>query len=627
MNPRFYTGSLDEATYTASLAADAGFPLDNLKSYNPADLWKSSANTNNQTLNIDFGLARPRNFCIIHNHNFSGMTTVVLEAADDSGYTTNLTTVVAQLVTPLTPAKFEFSPVNKRYWRIKFTNTNTVIPQLGQVFIDQKVEFAQTYNFGYKPKNEDFITTGRRAISGLRRSSQVHAGILRYDIKFSNVTGRFLEDYRWFIQKVRGTMFPYYFYDHDDAVFYMMLGNDFNPAEVKAYKIGDTVEIPQESQGVAQNPYTQQTNPMAVDLDGSTEYCRKSSPQNLDMNGAEKTTNGTFESNYSSWTNQGNHVGSRVLTDFYSGVACAEIVASGAGSVFTGNRVYGGCSAAETGKNHVIEFWAKSVSGNTSLEVGILSSARPFTITTSWAKYVWNISGTTIAGGDALIFALGGAGTFRIDDVSITQAFNSTILVWFKTTATNIMTIFDLGDNTTTKYIRLAINDPSTGKLSGVLYDGVNQPLATSTLATYNDGSSHLATLTVDRTGNIILYIDGIVQATAVNTAGHIVPINLILSVGIVATVQHFNGQIGELQIVRGYAMTAAQIADIYAKGIPKSYDQTQFPGATVVAHYKWRGVSDADFLKDETGYNNLTGTNVTQVLDQVIGSYQCIDL
>lgn len=58
----------------------------------------------------------------------------------------------------------------------------------------------------------------------------------------------------------------------------------------------------------------------AIDLNGSTEYMTRSSPNNLDLNGAERITNANnrgFETNIGDWVGNGNHSVIRNTTDAF----------------------------------------------------------------------------------------------------------------------------------------------------------------------------------------------------------------------------------------------------------------------------------------------------------------------
>lgn len=640
MNPRIYIGALDEATYTMSLTENASFPLSNLSTYNPLDLWKSSAATNAQTLLIDFGAARWRDFCVIAGHNFSGMTTVLLQAATDSAYTSPVTIVSSLVGSNKDPLKFEFTAVNYRYWRILFTDCNSVTPQLGQIFIDQKVDFTQNYDWGLRPRNEDHESvTVRTALSGLSRSSKSYSGRMRYEFGWTNINNRTLENIRWWVNKVQGSFAPFYFYDHDDNQYYVKLDRSFNPASVKAFKINDAAGFVVEAQSAGTISYAEQTNPMAVVLDGSADYASKASPVNLDMNGAERIADSddrTFESDAGNWTDEGNHVFSRTTSNPLVGTGSGLIAASGVGDRTTNyiELASSRFTTLEAGKKYTIELLANSDTATTTITLALGTAGQTAvsgTLSTTpgtGTKVVFNFLAASADVSVGLRIYASKAANVRIDSVSLTEAYDFTILHWFKSSYTG-------ADQ---RIIRLRHASLAQGMLTqlqttGVVIaslesDGVSAVNITSG-AGNADGTWRLGVLSASRVGSGQWYINGVASSSAVSitSLGKIITF-LTLHVGWNTAAAYFNGQIGETQIIRGYAMTAAQILQIYqTTGILKAYDATAFPNATVVAHYRWKGNSDTLFLKDETGYNNLTGTSIDQQGNQAIGTYRIAEL
>ena len=70
-----------------------------------------------------------------------------------------------------------------------------------------------------------------------------------------------------------------------------------------------------------------------------------------------------------------------------------------------------------------------------------------------------------------------------------------------------------------------------------------------------------------------------------------------------------------EVWSVVGNKLTVPEILAAYNRGIiGKNFLETGYE----VAWYKFKGNNNTDFLSDETGDNDLTGTNVTQSDDQV---------
>jgi hypothetical protein len=256
-NPLFLAGCLEQATYTMSLTEDAAYPLANLSTYIVSDLWKSPASTNDQTLNIDIGAAIAIDSIVVDGHNFAGMTNVQLEvdAADNPAFPNPVGIIPVN--NPFTTSPIVFSnavPPTKRYWRLRFVNTNSIIPQLGQIFITKKFDPGFTQSYPYNAKNEEFSTSRRRAIDGMARNAQVYAGVLTYQLTFDAMPATFEANWLRFHQKVRGALCPFYFIDTDSTMFYMMLDQDVNDIETFRYNLCKIGSIKIVSQGVNQNP-------------------------------------------------------------------------------------------------------------------------------------------------------------------------------------------------------------------------------------------------------------------------------------------------------------------------------------------------------------------------------------
>lgn len=139
------------------------------------------------------------------------------------------------------------------------------------------------------------------------------------------------------------------------------------------------------------------------------------------------TGNFSFESDTASppvgWANAGNHIGTAVADGSAPhGSNVAEIVASGAGS-WTTNAFSRGALNRQAGKVYRLDFSAKSISGNTTLDVKATPSgggSSTFTLTTGWQVFTSFFSAPS-DGDITTAYLIGGAGTFRLDNVQIRQ--------------------------------------------------------------------------------------------------------------------------------------------------------------------------------------------------------------
>lgn len=242
---KIYYQRLSDLTITAT-GTDAGYPLTNLKTYFSADQWRDSATSSPpRYLNIDVGAVAAVagiDSCIIHNNNFQviedGGGAVSLEAADDSGYSTNLATVVADLVGGTGITVYEFSAVTKRYWRIKFATTIPEVAKLGQIFLTKKLPLVYrggSHDYGYKDGDSMFETVEATALDGTRRGSQSFYGRRVAEYPFSLMTDAVAAQFKTFHDTVRGKLFPFYVANIDGTVRYMKLAEDENPVTRDMY--------------------------------------------------------------------------------------------------------------------------------------------------------------------------------------------------------------------------------------------------------------------------------------------------------------------------------------------------------------------------------------------------------
>lgn len=101
----------------------------------------TSASSGN-TLTVDFGTATALTGWALLNHNlasFGGAVTLVIQGADDSGFSVNLVTAKASTTLDFTSPHekdcvLQMASVSKRYWRLVFTWTGDKVLKVGEVF-------------------------------------------------------------------------------------------------------------------------------------------------------------------------------------------------------------------------------------------------------------------------------------------------------------------------------------------------------------------------------------------------------------------------------------------------------------------------------------------------------------
>jgi len=226
--PKFYATKLIDYGISSSIAADADAPLENLYNYYPDEIWRSSAATNGQTLTIDFLTAKAVDFIALQGQNWDG--TVVLEADSNEDFST-ATEVIANLVGNTSPCVIEFATVTKRYWRLRFADCNSVIPELGQIFLDTLFDFVFPYEFPFKDGNEEYETSMVVALDGRIRTSQPYDARKVWEIDVVHLNDTIRENFRTFFTKIRGKATPFYFANLDGSLAYVHCFLDVDPSE------------------------------------------------------------------------------------------------------------------------------------------------------------------------------------------------------------------------------------------------------------------------------------------------------------------------------------------------------------------------------------------------------------
>lgn len=243
--PKFYPAALEGYTLSAT-STQAAYPLANLQTYFAADLWKSDALTANQSLVINFGAPRSINFIVIQAHNFEAVLADVgirLQAADDSGFTVNLATIISVGLNASTdPHIVEFDPLTKQYWRLYFESVGALAakPELGNLFLGTSLAFETTYEFGYRAVSPSYATSEGVALNGAIRTSQAVLGRRLWDLRFRLQDATFQAAWETFHATVRGKLRPFYFLETDGtSLYYVHLDSDYNAPSPQMYGRAD----------------------------------------------------------------------------------------------------------------------------------------------------------------------------------------------------------------------------------------------------------------------------------------------------------------------------------------------------------------------------------------------------
>lgn len=367
----------------------------------------------------------------------------------------------------------------------------------------------------------------------------------------------------------------------------------------------------------------------AVDLDGSTEYTENTSPSNLDLNDANSITslprNSTFEDNATDWATNGTHVVTVDATSKLTSTHSGKIAASGIGDSTTNfaSLADDKFTAIVSGNIYTMQMQVRADLSDTDIIIVIGGKAKTFSSVDQTSELLFfNFLATSAEVGQKIIVYLSQADDVFIDEVDLSRAYDLTVLVWFK--ANDVaggqggMVSYiegsggtDVGYDWVVRSGKLRIN--STNSITFLSTVGVTD---------VDDTTWHLGAFILDRVNaETNIYLNGVSDASGGTPKAFTIPAtrpsgsSTSLRVGTQGSNQEFNGLLGEIQIIRGQILTAAEILTAYNRGRGGKHF---LPNSNAISWYRWGGGNNTIFLQDEQGTNNLTGVNVTQSGDQV---------
>jgi hypothetical protein len=370
-------------------------------------------------------------------------------------------------------------------------------------------------------------------------------------------------------------------------------------------------------------------NSYALDLDGSTEYLTKNTALNLDMNGSEMitaTADCGFETAVHHWYPFGSNPDTlRSNTDKKSGSWSLQITSTGAGDT-TSNFIFlepSYFTAMTVGKTYTIQLWARASIAGTKITMNVgTQSKQSNTLSTVVGTFTITAFNFECTVNDTIKLYLNQTDVVYIDDITLTEAYDFTILCWlYRPTPISLPIgsiinysfwggLADYGFRIIKANLSRAIQ----------LHLGYGATSDAQTTVAYDENDSlniYLLAITIDRSGTAKMYSNGVrMSSSTITSVARMISVtykNLRIGVNYV-TSNLFKGKFGAVQILRGYAITDQEVYNCYKYGIPKRWHS-----GTVIAHYDWRGSDTTRAFKDIslTG-NTLTSSAVTLADDRV---------
>lgn len=244
--PQLLYTDLTHYTFTGSVGSGStGYTTDNLKNYIPSSRFVGGDLLSSlQYFVIDLGSARSANAVAIERHNFDSIMTegsgsVYLEAATDAAFTTDVVTVVADLISSEPIIYHEFNTLTKRYYRIVFDGVLLDQIYIGNIFIDQLMQFNIPYQYGYKTNNYISSTAENRSIRGTIKNAGNYTSKIIHELEFKLLNETTRQDFKEIISSIRGKSTPLYFIDIDGTASYVNLTSDYTPLSVMQLGLND----------------------------------------------------------------------------------------------------------------------------------------------------------------------------------------------------------------------------------------------------------------------------------------------------------------------------------------------------------------------------------------------------
>jgi hypothetical protein len=370
-----------------------------------------------------------------------------------------------------------------------------------------------------------------------------------------------------------------------------------------------------------------------MDLDGSTEYVYKNSPTGMSINDASNVQNDGFETHtgtkddgtgdtFTGWSLLSPENGySDATATVNSGTGAVKLVNTGGASFYLYQTINVTASQYYTYSFYTrgdgtyagrYRIWDNSngayIKKNTSTGVTGLTYTYhqySFQAPTNCTQVVIYVGGNTTIGSSVYF-----------DDVKFYRNKPITMLSWVKSGSLKYMSILNTRSGTGQGLSFGAYND---GVLS--LY---GQGSATNTgflKATTNiaDNLPHLVGYTIKALrDSVIFWLDGVRDKTVALPNIGSVNNEVVLQIGNSVALGLWEGYIGETAIFSD-ELTISEVNSLYERGVAcVNFNISD----SLISHYKFNGNSDAQFLQDEVGNNNLTGANVTRADDQIRGCH-----
>jgi hypothetical protein len=260
-NPKFLGVDLTKPTYAWKTTAgvtndDPAYPVDNLKTYFPDNLSKTTGTASGLYLMIDMASAVACNMLVIHGHNIAAALadTISLEADDNSGFATPEVIIAAITIASADEIVLEtFATKTYRYWRVVFDVAGVLLtpPSIGNIFLGTSLDFESTQQWGFNTNVPASPKTTRiRSLDNRLRTASVGNDIRKHSISFderNSQSDTLITAYLLFLAATHNGSVPFYYIDNTGAVYLVNFEKDYNPYKAFRYNMNTIPDLLMES--------------------------------------------------------------------------------------------------------------------------------------------------------------------------------------------------------------------------------------------------------------------------------------------------------------------------------------------------------------------------------------------
>jgi len=218
-----------------SLYDNTSYPLSNLKTYEPTEIFKSSS-LEEQILDFEFTITANRNTIAIINHNLNSLVAapdpgthyITIESSTESTFAQ--TTTLLEEHPPNNNSLWckTFNATSERFFRISLIGGAPLLaqqPYFGNVFIGKSIEFNSPQDYSFT-NDDEYETYSFITLNGSRKSSQIIGPSRTISLNFRLQNEAIRTLLIQFLQTIRGSYRPFVFIDSDGVAHYVNLVDD-----------------------------------------------------------------------------------------------------------------------------------------------------------------------------------------------------------------------------------------------------------------------------------------------------------------------------------------------------------------------------------------------------------------